>query len=74
MGLTATLSLRSRVMLLAGLNLLALAMLAGVATGVRNTQTLRESLLRTAEARVISVSSRLSVEMSTTPKGGPTRP
>ena len=70
MGLTATLSLRSRLMLLAGLNLLALAMLAAVATGVRNTQTLREFLLRTAEARVIGVSSRLSVEMSTTPKGG----
>lgn len=70
MGVRPSLSLRSRVLLLAGLNLVLLIALAVAATGVRSQQTLREFLLRTAEARAIDVSGLLSVEMAATPRSG----
>ena len=66
MTLNPTRSLSGRILLLAALNLLVLALLAMAATGVRSPQTLREFMLQTAEDRVFEVSRQLAVDMTMT--------
>ncbi len=61
-----TRSLGGRILLLATVNVLALVLLVMAATGARSPQTLRESMLQTAEERVLDVSRRLAVDMSMT--------
>jgi two-component system sensor histidine kinase CpxA len=68
MTLDPTKSLSGRILLLAVLNLLVLALLAMAATGVRSPQTLREFMLRTAEERVFEVSRQMAVDMAMTPR------
>src|SRR5436190_19334150 len=68
MKLNPARSLSGRILLLATLNLLALALLGMAATGVRSPLTMRKFLLGTAEDRVIEVSRQLALDMTMVPR------
>jgi len=59
-------SIGAHILLLAALNVAALALLAVAATGVRSPQTMREFMLRSAEGRVLAVSRQLALDMTMT--------